>query len=75
MSTRRRAEGDEPVDLRLLVAVGRRRDVEVQPVPCPVFGVTGGPPQVTFGPPCGDRIAVSSSWSHTSGQPSASLQK
>ena len=41
----------------------------------PVFGATGGPPQVIFGPPCGERIAVSSSWSQTSGQPSASLQK
>jgi len=41
----------------------------------PVLGLTGGPPQVTFGPPCGERIAVSWSWSQTNGQPNASLQK
>ena len=39
------------------------------------FAITGGPPQVTLGPPYGARIAVSWSWSQTSGQPSASLQK
>ena len=43
--------------------------------PFPTFGIRGGPPQVTFGPPCGERIAVSWSWSQTSGHPSASLQK
>ena len=71
----RRAEGDETVDLRLLVAVGGRSDVEVQPVLPGLRRARGGPPQVIFGPPCGDRIAVSSSWSQTNGQPSASLQK
>ena len=29
------------------------------------------PPQVSLGPPYGARMAVSSSWSHTNGQPSA----
>lgn len=42
----------------------------------PSFGATGGPPQVIIGPvPSGARIAVSSSWSQTSAQPSAALQK
>ena len=35
----------------------------------------GGPPQVIFTPPSGDWIAVSSSWSHTRGQPRTRLQK
>ena len=41
----------------------------------PSFGATGGPPQVIFVPPWGDWIAVSSSWSQTSGQSRALLQK
>ena len=40
-----------------------------------VLGATGGPPHDIFDPACGDWIAVSSSWSQTSGQPSAWLQK
>ena len=38
------------------------------------LGATGGPPHETLVPPCGDCTAVSSSWSHTSGHPSASRQ-
>ena len=42
----------------------------------PDLGGTGGPPHVISGPvPSGARIAVSSSWSQTSGHPSAALQK
>ena len=35
----------------------------------------GGPPHAILGPPSGDWMAVSSSWSHTRGQPRALLQK
>ena len=41
----------------------------------PILGATGGPPHDTFVPPRGDWTAVSSSWSQTSGQSSASRQK
>ena len=36
----RGAEGDHPVDLRLLIAVNRWSEVEALPVPC-LFGVQG----------------------------------
>ena len=69
-----RAECKQPVDFGLRLAVGRATSSKCNLV-MPTFGINGGPPHVIFGPPRGDRIAVSWSWSHTSGQPSASLQK
>ena len=48
------------MDLRSLVLALGWSEVEMQPVSAPL-GFTGGPPHVTFGPPCGERIAVS--WS------------
>lgn len=55
-----RPEGGETIDLCLLITAEWRSDVEVQPV-LAGFGHEGGPPQVIFGPPWGERMAVS--WS------------
>jgi cytochrome P450 len=49
--------------------------LDLMPLTRAAFGLTGGPPQAIFVPPPGAWIAVSSSWSQTSGQPSAALQK
>ena len=68
-----RPQRDQSVDLGCQVAVGRARSKRCRFLPC--FGATGGPPHATLVPPCGDWTAVSWSWSHTRGQPSASAQK
>jgi uncharacterized protein YndB with AHSA1/START domain len=69
-----RTEPDEPVDL------GRWSPSTAGAMSrcsrfLPSFASCGGPPQVIFGPPRGERIAVSWSWSQTNGHPSAAAQK
>jgi hypothetical protein len=70
----RRPKREQSRDLGRLIRTGLRGELEAQPVAI-ALGPQGGPPQEMIEPPRDDRIAVSSSWSHTSGQPSASLQK
>lgn len=67
------AEIREAVDLVRELAVG---DGELEALAvAPVLGLEGRAAPGTFVPPWRDWIAVSWSWSQTSGQPSASAQK
>jgi len=53
----RRPERGETLGLRLLVTVDRRaRSKCIRSFP--VFGMSGGPPQLILGPPWGERTAV-----------------
>ena len=60
-----RPERDQSLDLRGGSGAARSKRCRF----LPFLGATGGPPHETLVPPCGDWMAVSSSWSHTSGQP------
>jgi hypothetical protein len=59
----------------LLITVDRWSEVEMQPLLPGLRHQWRTNPHVIFGPPCGERIAVSWRWSQTNGQAGASLQE